>query len=135
VANPEDVVVVRVVKPLLPRGNERYAADAPLARWKKHRALNAHGGASRRIPTWTSCPKLPRGRQSLGHDWRELSLVDSTSRRASTLFVFGLVSSFSSYGFCRSSCGFKREKDLRLLFRLFLPHRPECVWALMRLTR
>jgi hypothetical protein len=28
-----------------------------------------------------------------------------------------------------------KEKDLRLLFRLFLPHRPECVWALMWLTR
>ena len=29
----------------------------------------------------------------------------------------------------------QEEEDLRLLFRLFLPHRPECVWALMRLTR
>ena len=34
-ANPEDVVVVRVVKPLLPRESERYAADAPLARLRE----------------------------------------------------------------------------------------------------
>ena len=54
------------------REYEEPAADGPLFHWKKHRALSAHG-ASRRIPTWTSCPKLPGGRQPLGRDWRERS--------------------------------------------------------------
>ena len=54
------------------REYEEPAADGPLFHWKKYQALSTRG-TSRRIPTWTSSPKLPGGRQPLGGSWRERS--------------------------------------------------------------